>query len=103
MVKAYDDIKREREKENSKEMTNDIRENVSDLVGGIFNDFEDLVKRKKIERDLKEERRKKTLLERIQAIFIIIGLIGIAIFIINFLLGNIWLLRFFVKSLLGGF
>ena len=100
-MRSYDDIKREKEKENSKEINDDIRENVGDLVGGIMNDFEDLMKRKKIERDLKEQKRKKGWFERLQSIFFILFVLGIGLFIINLVVGNIWLLKFFVKSLLG--
>jgi len=96
-MRSYDDIENEKKQKATKELRNDL----NNLIGGVFDDIEDMMKRKKIEKEIKEKRRKKTPIERLQAIFLYILMFGIGLFIVNFVLGNFWLLRFFIKSLVG--
>ena len=95
MIRNHDDIDKEKVEETKRE----IREGFNDIMGGVMDDFEDLLKRKKMEKQLRENKRKKGIWERITSFFIILFLIGVLMSILNFLLGNIWLLRFFIKSL----
>lgn len=93
-MKNFDDIEKEKMKEKEKQ----LREGVGNLFGGILDDIEDTFKRKKIEKEIREKKRKRTLFEKItQKLFIFI----ISLVVINLILGNVWLLIFFIKSFLG--
>jgi len=85
--KGIDDI----EKENKEKLKRDITNDTTEVVENVLNNIEDVFKRKKIERTKKRPLWRK-----------ILGLLGILflfILIIDLLLGSVWLLRFFIKSL----
>ncbi|MBS3078915.1 hypothetical protein J4218_02225 [Candidatus Pacearchaeota archaeon] len=82
-IKTMDDIEREKHKEERGKMRKDISEDINDVIGNI-----------NILRKPKKE--KRGFLG--WAFWIIIFLI-IAMVVLNFFLGNIWLLKFFIKNL----
>jgi Flp pilus assembly protein TadB len=89
-IKGIDDIEKERN-ERAKEK---VAQDTSEVMDKILDNLGDTLKRKKIERQ-----KKKTFWKRL------FGLIGVIILIIiaaDILLGSIWLLRFFIKSLIYG-
>jgi Flp pilus assembly protein TadB len=89
-IKGIDDIEKERN-ERAKEK---VAQDTSEVMDKILDNLGDTLKRKKIERQ-----KKKTFWKRL------FGLIGVIILIIiaaDILLGSIWLLRFFIKSLVYG-
>jgi antibiotic biosynthesis monooxygenase (ABM) superfamily enzyme len=87
VFKNLDDIERENREKFKKDITNDA----SEMVEGILNNVEDVFKRKKIARDKKRPLWKKILL------FLLILFLFVLVF--DLLLGSVWLLKFFIKSL----
>jgi len=83
--KTMDDIERDKHKEGRDKMKREISEDVNDVIGNIF----------------KKTNRRKSWLDYLWSIIKILGVIFLLIFVINLLLGNIWLLKFFLKSLFG--
>ncbi len=83
--KTIDDIEREKHRENREKLKGEISEDISDVIENVFG------------------RRKKEKLSPFgiflkALLFIFLGLI-----LVNLVLGNIWLLKFLIKSLfLGG-
>ena len=82
-IKTMDDIEREKNTENREKMKKEISEDINDVVGNIFG---------------KQKKKKRSILKWIAVIslFLLTTMI-----VLNFVLGNIWLLRFFIKSLFG--
>jgi hypothetical protein len=82
-IKTMDDIEREKNAENREKMKKEISEDINDVVGNIFG---------------KQKKKKRSILKWIAIISLFLLT---TIIILNFVLGNIWLLRFFIKSLFG--
>lgn len=85
-IKNIDDIERERAKRERDEFTKDISEDINKVLKNIFPKTKKPVKKKKIR----------------WKIIKILGFIFLLIFMINLVLGNFWLLKFFIKSLIFG-
>ena len=81
--KTMDDIEREKHREEKGKMRKEISEDINEVIGGI--------------NILKGSRKEKKgffgWLIRI-ILFLLVG-----VFVLNLVLGNIWLLRFFIKNL----
>jgi len=88
------DKRKEREREKLK---GQISEDVDDVLGDFFQSID-----KKFEERKEKKRTKiKTPIDKIINFFKIVGFIGLGILILNFILFNIWLLKYFIKSLIG--
>lgn len=98
MIKRLDDIDKKRRKNEKEIVKKEIADDISDVVERSFNQIEDFFKRKRIEKDIVERRRNKWGI-MIKRILVIVGVIGLVILILNFMLGNIWLLKTLIKSL----
>jgi hypothetical protein len=85
--KSMDDIEKAREEREREEMKKKVVTDINDV-------FKNIVKKRKEE---KKERKKK----RSWFIKLIMALLslGLLILVLNFVLGNAWLLKFFIKSL----
>jgi len=83
--KTMDDIEEKKRKENKEKMKIEISEDINDVIGNVFS-------KPKI-------RRKKTWVDRIFDLLKIFGVIILVMIFINLILGNVWLLKFFLKSL----
>lgn len=85
--KSLDDIERIREEREREEMKKKVVTDINDV-------FKNIVKKRKEE---KKERKKK----RSWFLKLILALLSLGLFILvlNFVLGNVWLLKFFIKSL----
>ena len=81
-----DDIEREKKKESRDKMRKDISEDINDVIENI-----NILKR--------PNKEKKTIWGWLIRIIIFTV---ITILIVNFILGNIWLLKFLIKSLFFG-
>lgn len=86
-IKTMDDIDREKHKEGREKMKAEVTEDVNDILGNIFG--------------RPKARRRKTFLGYFLGVLKWLGIIFLLLVVINFILGNIWLLRFFIKSLFG--
>jgi hypothetical protein len=84
-IKRLDDIEREKRKEERATMTREVTEDINEVIGNVF----------------KKPKRKKTFLDYIFFIIKFLGVIILIMIVINLVLGNIWLLKFFLKSLFG--
>jgi len=82
-IKTMDDIERDKHNEGRVKMRTEISEDINDVIGNVFG---------------KQKKQKNSIIGWVLkiVIFLLLGMI-----IINFILGNIWLLRFFLKSLFG--
>jgi len=84
--KTMDDIERDKNKEERVKMRKDISEDINEVIGNI--------------NILKKTPKKKK-----RGIFgwIILTLLGLllGVIVVNFILGNIWLLKFLIKNLFG--
>lgn len=81
-----DDIDQEKRKEGRDKMKREVVEDVNDILGNIFG---------------KPKKTKKNVVDRIFDVLKILGIIILIMIVVNLVLGNIWLLRFFFKSLFG--
>lgn len=91
--KNMDDILREREEQARDKFKENITDDIDDIMKDLFTRFKgENVKRKK-------ERKKNEII--FIKILKILGIISLGLLILNFIIGNIWLLRFFIKSLLN--
>lgn len=81
MVRGIEDIEADKEAEEREDMKDRLTSDIKDMASRF-----------------KPKKKKKGILRTIIVWLIITGLI---ILVINFVLGNIWLLRFFIKSLFG--
>jgi len=87
--KSMDDIEREKNEEQRKKLKENITEDITDIFGGFLKKSkEEKIKRKKAQPFWKK---------LIKFLFIV----GLLILVLNFVLGNFWLFKFFVKSLFG--
>lgn len=82
-IKTMDDVEREKHNEGRIKMRTEISEDINEVIGNVFG---------------KPKKQKNNIAGWILriVIFLLIGVI-----LINIVLGNIWLLRFFLKSLFG--
>lgn len=87
-IKSLDDIERERHKETREKIKREVTEDVSEVLGNIG-----LIRKPK---------NKKTIIDYLYSALKILGIIILLLFVINLFLGNVWLLRFFIKSLFLG-
>lgn len=90
-IKRIDDIRRERDVREKESMKKEVVNDVSEM-------FEQLRKRMKDDRN-----RHKTQAKKKEGKFIkllkLIGLLGLGMLLLNFILFNIWLLIYFIKSI----
>lgn len=84
-VKTLDDIEREKHNQNREKVKKEISKDVNDVLNKVF-----------------KKPKKKSPFSWIFLLLKILGIIILILIIFNLLLGNIWLLRFFVKSLFFG-
>lgn len=84
--KTMDDIDKEKHKESRDKMKKEVIEDVNEIIGGIFG---------------KPKKNKKNIIDKIFGVLKIIGIIVLIMIVINLVLGNVWLLKFFLKSLFG--
>jgi hypothetical protein len=85
--KTIDDIEDRKRKESREKMKTEISDDISDVIGNVFR---------------KPKIRKKTWFDMFLNLLKIIGVLMLLILFVNLILGNIWLLRFFIKSLFFG-
>lgn len=81
--KTMDDIEREKHNEGRVKMRTEISEDINDVLGNVFG---------------KQKKQKTSIIGWILKCLIFL-LLGIILF--NIVLGNIWLLKFFLKSFFG--
>lgn len=91
VFKGIDDIEKEKNQREKEKFKKDITNDTTEVVENVLNNIEDVFKRKKIERT-----KKRPLWRKILGL---LGIIFLFILIIDLLLGSVWLLRFFIKSL----
>ena len=85
--KTLDDIEKERDYRDKEELKKNIVNDINDVFGNV-------IKKRKEEKEIRKKGRKWW----IKLILILLTL-GFLLLIINFILGNIWLLKFFIKDL----
>ncbi len=85
--KTLDDIERKKEEEEKKEFKEDVAKDIKDIFSGVF----DTPKKPK-------KKKKNWVLRFLKWL----GILFLGLLIINFILGNIWLIRFLLKDLFGG-
>lgn len=85
-IKTMDDIERDKHNEDRNKMKREVTEDVNDILGNIFG---------------RPKRTRKSWLDRVFNILKLLGILVLIMIVINLVLGNIWLLRFFLKSLFG--
>ena len=83
VFKDFKDIEREKAEEERTRMRNEITNDISQIFKGL-------------KRQREAERRNKPLWIKVVKLLAIIGLLGL---VLNFVLANFWLFRFFVKDL----
>jgi len=86
-IKTMDDIDKEKHKQSRERMRVEVSEDVNNILGNVFG----RPKPKKGNRFMKW----------IWRIFIFIGIILLLIIVADIILGSVWLLKFFLKSLFG--
>lgn len=86
-IKTMDDIDREKHNEDRNKMKTEISEDINDIFGNVFG---------------RRIKRKKSFFGRVFDVLKIIGLIFLIIIILDVVLGSVWLLKFFIKSLFFG-
>jgi hypothetical protein len=92
MIDKIDDIDNRKRKEENKKIVNDITE----IIEGVTFNLDDFVKRKSIEKDLKNKKKPNKIFRKFLNW---LGLFGLFVLALNFVLGNIWLLSKLIKSL----
>jgi flagellar basal body-associated protein FliL len=85
--KTLDDIEKERENKSREDMKKNIVKDINDVFGNV-------IKKRKEETE-KRKKKRKWWVKLILALLIL----GLLLLVINFVLGNIWLLKFFIKDL----
>lgn len=85
--KTIDDIEREKDYEKRKKFVGDISEDVNEVIGNVFG---------------KPKKKKNGVLSWIWNALKILGLIFLMVILVDIILGSVWLLRFFIKSLFFG-
>lgn len=83
-IKRLDDIEREKDKERREKMKRDISEDINDVIGNVFG------KPKTV--------RRKGPMDMLFLLLKIFGILILVMIFINLILGNIWLLKFFIKD-----
>jgi hypothetical protein len=81
--KGIEDIEREKHKEERDSMKREVTEDINDIIGNVF----------------RKPKKKKDVLYYIFLLMKIFGVLILLMIIINLILGNIWLLKFFIKDL----
>jgi hypothetical protein len=84
-IKGIDDIEREKRIEERFKIKKEAIEDINDVISGVF----------------RKPKKKKTFIDYIFFILKFLGVIILIMVVVNLILGNIWLLRFFMKSLFG--
>ncbi|MBS3080011.1 hypothetical protein J4221_00915 [Candidatus Pacearchaeota archaeon] len=87
-VKRLEDIEREKSEEKREKLKRQITEDARDVIEGVFG-------------GPKKPNYKKTPMDIFWVITKWIFFIILFVFFVNFILGNIWLLKFFIKDLFG--
>jgi hypothetical protein len=82
-IKGIDDIEREKKEEERIRTRNEITSDISQIFRGL-------------KKQRQAERRNKPLWIKVVKLLAIIGLLGL---VLNFVLANFWLFRFFIKDL----
>jgi hypothetical protein len=85
-IKTMDDIDREKHKEGREKMKSEMTEDVNDIIGNIFG---------------RQKPKKRSLWNWIFTLLKIIGVIFLIVLLADLVLGSVWLLKFFLKSLFG--
>jgi hypothetical protein len=86
-----DDLEDKRKDEDKEKFKKDVVQDINEVTEKVFNNLDDLFKRKKIEKE-----NKAGFIDKI--IKIVLTILAI-LTIIDLTLGGIWLLKFFVKEL----
>ena len=86
IFKTLDDIERKKEEEERKEFKEDLSEDIKEILKKVFP-------------QIKPKKKKKNWFLKILKW---LGILFLGLIIINFILGNIWLIRFLLKDLFGG-
>ncbi len=89
------DIERNRKAREKDKFKTEITDDIDDVLGNVFDKVEKRFKEKKEEKD-------KTPKSKIIKFFKLIGILGLGILILNFVLFNVSLLRYFIKSVFMG-
>jgi len=87
-IKRLDDIEREKDRERREKMKRDISEDINDVIGNVFG------KPKTV--------RKRGVVDFLFLLLKIFGVLILIMIVINLILGNIWLLKFFIKEFFIG-
>lgn len=94
-IRGIDDIEREGKRRERETFKAELVDDVDDFFKDVF----DRINKRKEEEKI---RRNKDPLKKInRKIMAIISLVILYLFFVNFVLLNIWLFKFFIKSLLG--
>jgi len=86
-IKTMDDIDREKHREGREKMKSEMTEDVNDIIGNIFG--------------RPKPKRRRGIIDLIFFILKVIGVIFLIILVADLVLGSVWLLKFFLKSLFG--
>ena len=86
--KTMDDIEREKQKENRIKMRDEISEDINEVIGNVFGK--------------PEKKKKKGFFSWIWFFIKILGGLFLIVILADILLGSVWLLKFFAKSLFFG-
>jgi len=89
--KNIDDIERDKQERAREKIKENITSDIDDVVKELFKTFRGETEKRKRERKNKESWLIKLLK--------LLGVIGLGLLVLNFILVNVWLLRFFIKSL----
>jgi len=89
--KNIDDIERERQERAREKLKENITDDIDDVMKDLFDRFRGESEKRKRERKDKES--------WIVKLLKLLGLIGLGLLVINLILGNVWLLKYFIKSL----
>ena len=83
VIRRIEDIERDKARENRERVKKEITEDVNDVIDNVF----------------KRPKKGNGIFGFIWGLIKFLGLMILLLVVVNFLLGNIWLLRFFIKSL----
>jgi hypothetical protein len=101
MIKKVDDIFKEKEQEEKEKLKETFKKDVDEMIrSGVktVNAFIDEEKRKKIA--MEEAMKKKSKGKWIFRVFLkILALLVVLLFIVNFVLFNIWIFKYFITNI----
>jgi hypothetical protein len=100
-MKNFDEIEKENYDSSKEEKIKEVRQDINNLMNGMIEDFDDIIKRRQIQNELKRKKQEKGIKYIIKKItYFVFYSLGIVMFV-NLVLANIWLLVYFIKFFFG--